>query len=146
MRIISLWDPWASFIAAGHKRYETRAWKTPYRGPLAIHAAQTPKCIKDGTTERLVKEIGEDWEKWKNFNWPYGKIIVLCDLKDCIRTIDCRKDIHGVDRILGDYSVGRWAWRLENVRVLKNPIPFKGMQGIRVLPKEIEEQVLREAA
>ena len=40
MRALSLWQPWASGIALGAKRIETRSWSTPYRVPIAIHAAK----------------------------------------------------------------------------------------------------------
>lgn len=40
MRAITLMQPWASLIALGAKRYETRSWKTHYRGPLAIHSSR----------------------------------------------------------------------------------------------------------
>ena len=42
IRIISLWQPWASLIALNLKQYETRSWGAPYRGKLAIHAAKRP--------------------------------------------------------------------------------------------------------
>ena len=42
MKAITLWDPWASLIALGEKKVETRSWRTDYRGPLAIHAAKRP--------------------------------------------------------------------------------------------------------
>jgi hypothetical protein len=41
MKALSLWQPWASAIAVGAKRIETRHWQTSYRGPLLIHAAKT---------------------------------------------------------------------------------------------------------
>jgi hypothetical protein len=44
MNAISLWQPWATAIALGSKRIETRPWATAYRGPLAIHAAK--RCVK----------------------------------------------------------------------------------------------------
>ena len=31
---ISIWQPWASLIAIGVKRFETRGWSPPYRGPI----------------------------------------------------------------------------------------------------------------
>jgi len=34
MTAISIHQPWASLIAFGEKRYETRSWKTDYRGLL----------------------------------------------------------------------------------------------------------------
>ncbi|UWG96803.1 ASCH domain-containing protein [Dehalobacter sp. DCM] len=39
MKAITLWQPWASLLACGAKKYETRSWDTSYRGPIAIHAA-----------------------------------------------------------------------------------------------------------
>ena len=43
MKAISLWQPWASLIAAGVKPYETRSWAPPREligQPIAIHAAK----------------------------------------------------------------------------------------------------------
>ena len=40
MKAISFWQPWATAIAAGVKKIETRGWQTAYTGPLAIHAAK----------------------------------------------------------------------------------------------------------
>jgi len=40
IKAISLWQPWASAMALGFKKNETRHWATKYRGPLLIHAAQ----------------------------------------------------------------------------------------------------------
>lgn len=37
---ISLWQPWASLMASGHKSIETRSWSTHLRGLVAIHAAK----------------------------------------------------------------------------------------------------------
>lgn len=39
MKAITIWQPWASLIACGAKKFETRSWKTDYRGLIAIHAA-----------------------------------------------------------------------------------------------------------
>lgn len=39
MKVITIWQPWASLIVLGHKKIETRGWATKYRGPLLIHAA-----------------------------------------------------------------------------------------------------------
>ncbi|MFV0399180.1 MAG: ASCH domain-containing protein [Oscillospiraceae bacterium] len=43
MKAITIWQPWASLLACGAKKYETRSWVTSYRGPIAIHAAAR-KC------------------------------------------------------------------------------------------------------
>ena len=40
MKALTITQPWATLIAIGAKRFETRGWSTPYRGPLAIHAGK----------------------------------------------------------------------------------------------------------
>lgn len=39
MKALTIWQPWASLLVSGQKKYETRSWATAYRGPIAIHAA-----------------------------------------------------------------------------------------------------------
>lgn len=41
MKAITIKQPWATLIALGEKRFETRSWQTKYRGPIAIHAGKT---------------------------------------------------------------------------------------------------------
>lgn len=40
MKGLTLTQPWATLVAIGAKRVETRSWSTNYRGPIAIHAAK----------------------------------------------------------------------------------------------------------
>lgn len=41
MKVLSVRQPYASLIAAGVKRFESRTWSTDYRGPLLIHASSS---------------------------------------------------------------------------------------------------------
>src|SRR6202030_2406661 len=48
MKALTLTQPWATLVAIGAKRIETRSWPTLYRGPLAIYAAKRfPKWAQD---------------------------------------------------------------------------------------------------
>lgn len=40
MKALTVTEPWATLIAIGAKRIETRSWPTDYRGPVAIHASK----------------------------------------------------------------------------------------------------------
>lgn len=40
LKALTLWQPWATLIAIGAKRIETRGWATSYRGPLVISCRQ----------------------------------------------------------------------------------------------------------
>lgn len=53
MKALTLTQPWATLVAIGLKRIETRSWSTPYRGPLAIHAAKSLGSMTTGEFVRL---------------------------------------------------------------------------------------------
>ncbi len=53
MKAITIWQPWASLIACGAKKFETRSWATNYRGPIAIHVAK-----KD--VRKIIKTLPTD--------------------------------------------------------------------------------------
>jgi hypothetical protein len=37
--------------------------------------------------------------------------------------------------------IGPWGWALADVRLLADPIPWKGAQGLRHLPEDVASQV-----
>lgn len=39
MKVLSIKEPFATLIANGLKKIETRSWKTNYRGEIFIHAS-----------------------------------------------------------------------------------------------------------
>ena len=143
MKIISLWEPWATFIVRGYKKWETRGWPTSYRGPLAIHAAKTRQAIDDAglllTGAGIKKSIFDpDPFPMEDGDWPFGCIVAVCFLADCKRTEAVNPTTQ--EQALGDYSPGRFAWILDAVRVVK-PLPHRGMQGLKDLPPEVEAKL-----
>lgn len=117
-KIITLWQPWASEIALGRKRYETRHWYTPYRGKLIIHAA---KRAPEPT------EFPVPWTQ----ELPLGCIVAVCDLVDCIQMTDGFIERQTwEERIRGLWERGRYAWKLDNVQKIL-PVTFKGQQGLK---------------
>lgn len=132
IRAISLWQPWATLIALGHKRYETRSWGTAYRGPLAIHAAKRPMG-PDG--RGLLVELDEiHGISIDPRALPFGAIVAVGRLADCRQmSIDMCRSIWsaaGPEFAVGGWAPGRWAWRLEDIRALPEPSPFRGAQGL----------------
>lgn len=154
-RAISLWQPWASLIMTGAKTFETRSWSTEYRGPLVIHAAKGGlskweerdliECSAFGTCWKfqggLAPLVGKPFclglELNRNHEWPGVKIediprgvaLGIVDLVDCIPTDELQlKDILK-EEWFGDFSSGRFAWKLENVRPFAEPFKVIGRQG-----------------
>ncbi|KKM13451.1 hypothetical protein LCGC14_1716150 [marine sediment metagenome] len=122
MKALTLTQPWASLMALGYKQVETRSWKTQYRGPLAIHAAKGfPSAARQfAEVERAIGRVPA--------RIPRGAVVCIIDLVDCQPTEDVALRISGLERHLGDYAPGRWAWLFEpsTLRVLPDPIPARG--------------------
>ncbi len=126
IRALTLWEPWASLIAAGLKRHETRAFPTKHRGLLAIHAGLTVDA--EGAPALLCdRAFGPGWAA----NRPTGCVLALAELTACKRTGEVLADPASTveDLMAGAYSPGRWAWRLDRVRPFREPIPARGARG-----------------
>ena len=126
MKVLSIIEPWATLIASKQKYIETRSWKTSYRGELYIHASKKMINNKDEKIQELLKLLPT-----KEMN--YGKIICKCELVDCIY-MD-KKFINEIKQnkqeyICGDYQVGRYAWILEKMELIKPKIDAKGKLNI----------------
>lgn len=158
MKALTLWQPWASLIAVGAKRYETRSWRTPYRGPLLICAAK--KGVgSDYIAESVARSAagqralgGIDPRKLQ-----LGCAVCLAELTACYPTEDLEEgDARfrgGVEHLFasdelyfGNFGEGRFAWRLDNVRALPAPIPIKGAQGLFDVFPDVEREVRRQLA
>ena len=163
MYALTLWQPWATLIAERVKVFETRSWKPPKNligQRIAIHAAK-----KNPTREEIDNyppSIRREMEKLYGFtNWweiiPYGAIIatttitgffyvqevvdVLVRVKG-LRTDETHNGTPGCLDIdmFGDYSPGRYAWRLSDVSKETEPIPAKGKLGLWVWKREDDDE------
>jgi activating signal cointegrator 1 len=139
MRAISLWQPWASAIAIGVKKIETRSWPTSYRGPLAIHAAKTKEHLDYARMPEVAPAFMAAGIRTMG-NFPLGAIVATCVLKDCFST-QIFNAIGELERALGNYDEGRFGWVLSDVVWIKNPIPFRGSQGFFNVPDELLAQI-----
>jgi activating signal cointegrator 1 len=122
MKALSLTQPWASAIALGIKHYETRSWPTKFRGDFCIHAAKGfPRYAQDFFEDQLQEGLLPP-----DADLPRGAIIAVCSLTACLGTEDVLPTIERVERMYGNYEPKRYAYRLENVRVLAEPVFCKG--------------------
>lgn len=156
MKTLTLTQPWSSLVMLGQKTVETRSWRTSYRGPLAIHAAKGfPASAKAliGTPpfREALCDVGRNgmvewWGKDVVDCLPLGSVIATCQLVDIVPTQQVAMDakvprgevwrnvsLPGIEIVVGhdewlfgDYSAGRFAWVLENIQPLAEPVPAKG--------------------
>lgn len=136
MRTLTIYQPWASLIALGEKKIETRRWATSYRGPLAIHAGKT-NFTQFGQAEPFRSAIEKHGLYYKQL--PTGAVIAICNLTDCLRIqiTDIKEEktlnpytLSDKERAFGDFTSFRYAWLLDNIKMLPEPIPTKGKQGL----------------
>lgn len=129
MKALTLWQPWATFMALGYKRIETRPWYTGYRGRLAIHAAARP-MVKDLEPSLYFMQTPSGRIIMHDF--PLGVVMGTCELVNCLPT-DPEEVDHRVNRVeypYGDYRPGRFMWITANMKPFENPIPAKGRQKL----------------
>ena len=125
MKVISIKEPFATFIKDGYKKIETRSWKTNYRGELFIHVSGKNIAKEFLTNEYVVSLTNE-------LNMNYGNIICRGNLVDCVyMDEDFLKLMKKNEKEfnLGLYELGRYAWIFEDVEPIY-PIPAKGKLNI----------------
>lgn len=114
MKALSLWQPWASLIADGRKKVETRSWNMLYRGPLAIHASK--RVEKDA-----CEDFGYDWR-----TIPRGSILCIVEVKRSVQFPDALTPPDPY----GDFSYGRYGILMELLEKFSEPVVTRGFQGL----------------
>lgn len=143
IKCLSLWEPWASLVVFGAKRYETRSWRTSYTGPVAIHASKTFKPAQRLLCEREPFHSALRDGGWYDRPIVLGAVLGVAELMRCDHT----ESILGIpgfsgseEREFGDYSDRRWAWELYNPIRFERPVPLAG----KVYLFDIETSILPE--
>jgi hypothetical protein len=114
MRALSLWQPWASLIADGRKKIETRHWEMTWRGPLAIHAAKKVDrcaCVTFGFNPDTI---------------PRGAVLCTVLVVACSR-FPCPSMPSDV---YGNFDDGRFGILMELMEIFNPPILAVGHQGL----------------
>lgn len=133
MKALTLHQPFASLVAHGAKRVETRGWSTHYRGPLAIHAGLRLDREARVHVLGILRRHGHESEA----DLPRGAVVAIAELVDVVEMIPCViANQTELERELGDWRVGRFAWVLRGVRAIE-PVPARGAQGLWTLDEAL---------
>lgn len=138
VKAISLWQPWASAMALGLKKIETRHWWTSHRGWTAIHAAK--RWQRD--EREISAEFADLYGKPELREPPLGVIVAVGRLVDIKRSESLADTVSDVERAFGNYSNGRFGWLFEDIRPLPEPLPFTGAQGFFDVPNSLLKDAL----
>lgn len=136
MKVLSMKQPWASLFALREAQYETRTWKTNYRGPLAIHTSK--KVDKKACLDPLVQSLLQKHDLTAE-TLLSGMIIAKCNLEHCYKILEDNQTwavledgriVNETDYFLGDFRVGGYAWEVTNMQLLDKFIEAKGRLGL----------------
>ncbi|MDX2187764.1 MAG: ASCH domain-containing protein [Opitutaceae bacterium] len=132
--ILSIRQPWASFILYWGKDVENRSWSTSYRGRFLIHAAKTHTREE----ARVALEFGRmAWEtNGERHNahppelgtTPRGGIVGVASLTDCVDSSD------------SPWFMGKYGFVLTDVQALPF-VPCRGALGFFRLPAEMVQRL-----
>ncbi len=147
MRGLTLYQSHATLVAlADRRRYpnqgglykciETRPRNINYRGPIAIHAAKTfpPWAVAAALGSEWIRAALVAAGYLKLADLPLGVIVAVAELVDTERIHEHNAPLEP-ERSYGDYTPGRWAWHLDDIRALPEPIPCRGAQGLWPVPQ-----------
>lgn len=165
LRGLSLTQPWASLIAIGAKKFETRSWETSYRGLLVLHASRGfPSSAVEFAQQDIVLGpltragvVPSWWQPWHTRGYslkdflPLGVIIAVARLAWCFKFTHSltyaspdrvwRVHLQEPELSFGDFSIGRFGFLLVDVRPLPTPIPCRGHLGLWRVSDEVVAQI-----
>lgn len=125
MKCLSIQQPWASLICGGIKDVENRSWRVnDAPGRILIHAGKTMRQVGELPTffGVLIDNAIACGYVPEVEDMPLGAIIGYADIvgftEEC--TSDWAQEGHGAE----------WKWQIENAKLFKTPIPYRGRQGL----------------
>ena len=135
-KALTIRQPWASAIVEGLKTIETRSRMTKFRGRILIHAGRKDFYVHKQLC-MFVKELKNALPDYSQVET--GAIIGSATLSDCVPVETIISTLSQNELALGDYSPGRFAWILTDVKKFKQPIRnVKGQLGLWTYPMEKE--------
>ncbi len=130
MKALSLKQPWLYAITHLGKPVENRTWQPPgymIGQWIALHASKT--------------KSRDEWVMAESIHGskittvvPTGKIVAVA-------RIDRIETLMTAQQPVSKWFFGPYGWILEDIRLLNNPIPARGMLGLWEVPIDIENQM-----
>lgn len=133
-RCLTLLQPWASFVMWGFKTWETRSRNIGIPlGPLLIHASKQVDPAGEQVFYKVFAHVNLShptvfpaWEKLPRAG-ILGHVYVTSTMigDDLVPA-----GLTELEKLVGDFTPGRYFARLEKPVQFAKPIPIRGYQGI----------------
>jgi hypothetical protein len=114
--VLSIRQPWASYIVSGHKSIELRTWATDYRGWLWIHASKQ--------IDREALSLGGV----NSQDFRTGGLLGIAQLTACtLIANECQwLTLRSEHRSPGQFAAGTYAWQFSDAVALDDKIDCRG--------------------
>jgi len=140
LKAITLYEPYASLMAIGAKRNETRGCRTSLRGDIAIHAAKKDYGCSEAVGYAAVKAFRD--RGLEPSPDTLGCIVAVVNLYDVQPAERVYPTSSAEELAFGNYLCGRWIYLTHTVRRLAKPVPCRGYQSIGwTVPPDVEAKV-----
>ena len=135
MKVISVWQPWATLIIQGFKFFETRSWAPPKSLIGQTIGIASTKTILPQQRSAANEEDFKLWYERSGLpsleDLPCGYLLGTVQLHSFEHITDeFLDDITEEEKAFGWFNQGSYAWRLRNPVRLPHPVPIRGKQGI----------------
>ena len=155
VRALSLWQPWASWVADGRKLVENRSWPPPSDlvcGLMLVHATRKVDPDANGVCERFGMPLTYG---------PLGAVLGVVRVMGAVRTeglllVPAVRGAWRIDRAAppshphvsevteSRWFFGPWGWLLKDATPLARPVPARGAQRLWTPSRELVELVAAE--
>ena len=146
MDTLTIWQPWATLLVNGTKKYETRTWAPPrphlkLGTPIGIHTAK-----KRTPYSQLSQAIHDEISRAEYERLPHGVLIgigTLVSISQVMHSLEPpyvkaytlnENGVKGITQIetdpFGDFSPKRILWEFKDMIKIDPPYPCKGHQGL----------------
>ena len=128
MKVLSVRQPWAYLIVAGHKDIENRKWRTSYRGRLLIHASQAMEPDDFPIQRQWIETCGivipEDL--------PRGAIVGSATLTNVYSDQWWQQNYYQkIGKGVSPWFEGPYGFEMADAVQFHQPIPYRGSLGIQ---------------
>lgn len=153
MKVISIWQPFASLLISGNKVFETRTWPAPASAIGQTIGIASTKGIKPAQRAYFEDERFVDFYAATGLppleELPCGYLLGTALLESSeVMTEEFLEEVSVIEQAFGYFELGNHAWRMVDRRPLEHPIPIRGAQGLYewngVLPN-VETEVTQAA-
>lgn len=138
MRAISVWQPYASLLAVGAKKVETRHWPA-HAGMVgervAIHASKTSRDLDIAHGGLFKQHLDRAADAGRlalvDNELPLGYILATARLSSCdTMGADFAQQFTETEITFGWFAPERYAWVFDDLDTFPEPIPWRGAQGV----------------